>query len=138
MRYEKEKGCEVDTRMGIIGIGTDIVEIARIRKALNVSGDRLISRLCTWQEALYIKDKKDPAISLAACFAGKEAVLKALGTGLSDGICLHDIEILHDAKGAPHVRLHGCAAAIAGEGAELKISLSHSNMNAIAFTILFK
>lgn len=123
--------------MSIDGIGTDIVEIDRIRKALDTSGDKFIARVCTQQEAEYIKSKKDPAVSLAACFAGKEAVLKAFGTGMSQGIGLQDIEIMHDEKGKPWVSLHGSADEHYGQS-EINISLSHSESNAIAFVILSK
>ena len=114
-------------------IGIDIIEIARIQRAMNQWGEAFLRRVYTDLE-LRLCDRKSS--SLAARFAGKEAVMKALGTG-TKGISWREIEILADSSGKPSVHLHGNAQNQAdGLGlAKLAISLSHSKEHAIAFVI---
>ena len=113
-------------------IGTDIIEIARIKKAVKRWGEGFLHRVYTDSE-LSLCHMKAP--SLAARFAGKEAVIKALGTG--SGISWREIEILSDSTGKPLVRLHGKAQSLATDLglAHLAISLSHSREYAIALVI---
>lgn len=89
----------------IFGIGTDIIEIKRIKKAINRS-PRFIERLFTEQELEYYKKKEMKAQHIAGGFSAKEAVLKALGTGLR-GFRWKDIEILRGSAGKPIVRFGG-------------------------------
>jgi holo-[acyl-carrier protein] synthase len=121
----------------ILGIGTDFIEVQRIRDSLHKSGERLLDRILTPKEREYVSEKKDPAPFVAARFAAKEAILKALGTGLAQGIHWTDMEVLRDALGAPSVELSGRAAEIAEEkGIErIHISLSHTEMGALAFAV---
>ena len=114
-------------------IGTDIIEIARIEQAVNNRGERFLRRVFTDPELSYCQMK--PA-SLAACFAGKEAVYKALGA-TRQGIGWRDIEILSESRTKPVVRLHGAALNYAHKlGLDhLAISLAHSREYAIAFVI---
>ncbi len=114
-------------------IGTDIVEIARIEQAIHHWGDRFLRRVFTDTELEQCRMK---SASLAARFAGKEAVYKALGA-TSQGIGWQDIEILSSSRTVPVVHLHGAALARATElGIEhLAISLSHSREYAIALAI---
>lgn len=111
-------------------VGIDVIEIDRIRKALERWGSDFLDRVYTpGEKAIY----KDRIPELAVRFAGKEAVMKALGTG-NRGVAWREIEILSNRRGKPHVILHGRARARAqalGLG-ELAISLSHSNEFAIA------
>ena len=113
--------------------GIDIVETARIGKALDLWGERFIRRIYTAGEIEYCQGHV-PA--LAARFAAKEAVMKALGTG-NVGISWHDIEILPDQHGAPLIHLSGGAQLRARElGINgLTIALSHSRDYAIASAI---
>jgi holo-[acyl-carrier protein] synthase len=114
-------------------IGIDIIEIARIEKAVARWEASFLRRVYTESE-LSLYHKKTP--SLAARFAGKEAVIKALGTQ-TKGISLREIEILADADGKPLVNLSGKAQIQAdslGLGS-LAISLSHSRGHAVAFVI---
>jgi holo-[acyl-carrier protein] synthase len=111
-------------------IGTDIIEIARIKKAVNRRGEDFLHRVYTDSELRLCRKKPS---SLAARFAGKEAVIKALGIP-SKGISWQEIEILSDRSGKPLVRLYGRAqnqATSLGLN-ELAISLSHSREYAIA------
>ena len=113
--------------------GVDIIEIARIKRAIVRWGQGFLQRVYTESELRLYHHKPS---SLAARFAGKEAVIKAIGTQ-TKGIGWRDIEILSDSDGKPLVHLHGKAlnqAARLGL-ANLAISLSHSREYAIAFVI---
>ena len=114
-------------------IGTDIIEIARIEKAIAHWGERFLHRVYTEPE-LRLSRQKPPF--LAVRFAGKEAVMKALGTG-KKGVDWREIEILSEPSGKPLVHLYGKARAQAnGLGIdELAISLSHSREYAVAFVV---
>lgn len=89
----------------IFGIGTDIIEIKRIKKAIESHGGRFIEHLFTENEKKYCEKYKDSAPHFAGRFAAKEAVLKALGTGLKSPIGWHDIEIQNTPEGKPVVIL---------------------------------
>jgi len=122
-------------RKGIIQamqhIGVDIIEIARIKKAINRWGQDFLKRIYTEQELeLYFKNPS----SLAARFSGKEAVIKTLN---SSGIGLKEIEILSDASGKPRVKLYGNAQHRANNMGltSLDISLSHCREYAVACAI---
>lgn len=114
--------------------GTDIIEISRFKGACQ-RNPRITQRLFTQRELN--EDTAKSVASLAVRFAGKEAVLKALGTGLR-GLSWHDIEIISNEMGEPEVYLSPKARDIAlSRGAEIvKVSLSHSKDLAIAVAIL--
>ncbi|NQT72623.1 MAG: holo-ACP synthase [Chloroflexi bacterium] len=113
--------------------GIDIIEISRIGKAVDSWGERFLNRIYTPGEITYCRNRVP---ELAARFAGKEAVMKALGTG-HVGISPRDIEILSSEGGSPVVHLTGGARVRAEEiGLDnLVISLSHSRDYAIASVI---
>ena len=113
----------------ILGIGSDIIHIPRVARA--IVNERFLQRVYTASRG------KGRAASLAARFAGKEAVLKAFGTGLRDGQ-LTDVEILADVLGAPKVHLGGYFAARAAEMGVINawITLSHERDYAIAYCVL--
>ena len=114
-------------------VGVDIIEIERIRSALARWGERFLRRVYTSPEVAYSAGK---APELAVRFAAKEAVSKALGTGMH-GVAWREIEIIPDRRGKPHLRLHGRALARAEELglSEFSVSLSHSHELAIAFVV---
>ena len=114
-------------------IGIDIIEIARIEAAIASLGDAFLKRIYTESELELCRRKPS---SLAARFAGKEAVIKALGQQ-GEGISWKDIEILADASGKPVVHLHGKAQSQANNLKldEFAISLSHSREYAAALVI---
>lgn len=87
----------------ILGIGTDIIEVERIRQSIDNHGYRLISRIFTSKEQDYCLKYKDPIPHFAARFSAKEAIVKALGTGFTKHINWQDIEIINDAFGKPLV-----------------------------------
>jgi holo-[acyl-carrier protein] synthase len=108
-------------------VGIDLIEIERVERALE-RRPRLADRLFTAAELAYARDRARPGRHLAARFAAKEAVIKALGQGLPP----REIEI--EGGEPPRVRLHGRAAEVAGE-ASIAISLTHSRDNAAAVAI---
>ncbi len=113
--------------------GIDIIEISRISKAVDLWGERFLKRIYTYGEIEYCKGR---APELAARFAGKEAVMKALGTG-HIGVSAQEIEILTNETGAPSINLYGRTRVKADEIelSDLIISLSHSRNYAIASVI---
>ncbi len=120
----------------IVGIGTDIVEIVRVRKA--IKNEKFRERVYTEKERSYCEGRgAQAAASFAARFSGKEAVLKAFGTGLSGGSLL-DVEILPDEKGCPVVFLYGFYKELAEKRGICKvhISLSHAQEYATAQCVM--
>jgi len=93
----------------IVGLGMDIVAIARIRRAHEQFGDRFLARIFTGGEREYAGGKRDPVPALAARFAAKEAALKALGTGAARGVRFRDVEVVRAEGEAPRILFHGAA-----------------------------
>lgn len=120
----------------ILGVGTDIVEVNRVKKAIN--NPRFCERVYTEAERQYCESRGMQRVqSYAARFSGKEAILKAFGTGLREGT-MQDIEILPDALGCPQVNLTGHFAKLACEKKVEKvwISLSHTKEYATAQCVM--
>ena len=117
----------------MLSVGVDIIEIERIARALERWGERFLRHVYTPAEVAFCRGRVP---ELAARFAAKEAVSKALGTGLN-GIYWTEIEVLPDHLGKPLIRLHGRAAARAGALglSEFAVSLSHSNEYAVAMVV---
>jgi holo-[acyl-carrier protein] synthase len=117
----------------MISVGVDIIEIRRIQRAILRWNGRFLNRVYTPTELTLYRGRVP---ELAARFAGKEAISKALGTGLV-GMAWREMEVLADGRGKPLVRLHGRAADRAAELglAEFAISLSHSRDYAVAFVV---
>ena len=120
----------------IIGIGTDIVEIDRINKAIERTPN-FINKLFTKKEIEYFISRKMRPEFIAGKFAAKESVAKALGTGFRK-FGFRDIEIDKDELGKPLVLLSGGAKEIADKFGDYKLhlSISHGRENAIAYAIL--
>lgn len=123
--------------MRIFGIGIDVVEVNRIAVAIQRHGDVFLKKIFTPAEREYCESKKNSAMHYAARFAAKEAVSKALGTGIGGNAGLHDMEVVHDALGAPKMRLSGAAERFAAEQgiSEIQISLTHARDYAAANAI---
>ena len=121
----------------IIGIGTDIVEIDRIRSMLERHGAHFSHRCFTPAELEWADRQRDSAVRIAGRWAAKEAVVKALGTGFIEGMTFHDIEILPLHTGQPTVKLTGRAAEIASQLGILRvhITISHARNYATATAI---
>ncbi|EIF5084412.1 holo-ACP synthase [Clostridium perfringens] len=124
----------------IIGIGVDIIEIERVRQAIQ-NNKKFLSKLFTEREIDYFISRNMNSEVVAGNFAAKEAVSKALGTGIR-GFSFKDIEILRNELGKPEVILHNGANLIGnklvGNNNSLRIhlSISHNNSNAIAYSVL--
>ncbi len=120
--------------MNLISLGLDLVEVPRILALLEKSGDLFKGRVFTEDEISYCDSCAAPAIHYAARFAAKEAVAKALGTGLAEGVTWRDIEVRRDARGLPSILLHGGASQKAAELGirEMRVSLSHTAQMAVA------
>ena len=116
--------------MADIFIGTDLVEVARIRTTIQETGDRFLNRIYTITEQDYCKSKANPEIHYAGRFAAKEAIMKALkSSGVDDPISFESIEILSSKTGEPIVVID-----IKFSG-QCKVSISHTNSHAIASAI---
>ena len=122
----------------IIGIGVDIVDVARVETLLTRYQDRFVNRLFTDAEAGYARRSVRMAERLAGRFAMKEAVLKALGTGKSQGILWRDVETIRGAMGRPEVKLYGNALKYMKklDGETIFASITHDGGKAIAFVII--
>lgn len=121
----------------IHGIGTDIIEIKRIEKAIERHGQRFLDRLFTPNEQTYCRRYRDASRHFAGRFAAKEAVAKALGTGFREELGWSDFEIVNDAQGKPHVVLNPrLKESLAG--IEILVSISHSHDYATAFALCQK
>lgn len=122
----------------IFGIGTDIVRVARMRDDLARFGDRFAERILTAGELQEFQQNPSKANFLARRFAAKEAAVKAMGTGFSDGVRLHDIEVTHDAHGKPVLAFHGRAREYLQEknATIAHISLADELDNAVAFVTI--
>ena len=121
----------------IVAAGTDLVEIPRIQDLLRRRGPRFLERVYRPAERDYCMSRPRPAESLAARFAAKEAVMKCLGTGWSDGVGFCDVEVTRNAAGAVGVALHGKAAARSARLgiSRMHLSLSHTGDLALAFVV---
>ena len=123
----------------VITHGVDLVDVSRIRRSIEQHADRFVERCFTQAEADYCRSARPPrdVERFAARFAAKEAALKALGTGWTDGIAWTDVEVVLAPSGAPSIRLSGKALEVAGSlgVAELLVSLSHTPTHAMASVI---
>ena len=123
----------------VLGTGIDLVENDRVREMIDRWGSRFMDRVFCPAEQAYCLDKAFPHQHFAARFAVKEAVSKALGTGISPQVSWRCIEVIRDSgSGAPSVQLHGPAADFARRlgVAEILVSLSHTRNHAVASATL--
>lgn len=122
----------------ILGTGVDMVGVARIAESIERHGDRFLNRIYTESERAYCDSMREPAIHYAARWAAKEALLKAIGTGMRQGVKMKEAEVLKMDTGQPQMRLAGRAAEIAtGMGCQrIHVSLTHDAGMAVAFVIL--
>lgn len=117
----------------VLGLGVDIVEVERIERAVARWGDAFVRRVYTSREIDRVAGPGVLGQRLAARFAAKEAVMKALGVGWRD-LAWREIEITNDPLGRPIVHLHGAARRIADERgiSDVLVALSHTHDHAVA------
>jgi holo-[acyl-carrier protein] synthase len=118
----------------------DLVEISRVQSFMEgQSGDRFVSRVLTAEEQTLVSERKNRAAEfVAGRFAAKEAVVKALGTGIGATVGLHDIEVLPDPSGKPVVNLSPGALERLGYGSgvlKLHLSITHTREYAAAYAV---
>jgi holo-[acyl-carrier protein] synthase len=117
------------------GIGVDIIEIARVKESVETSGDSFLQRIFTPQEIAYCKSKQNIHQHLAARFAAKEAVSKALATGWASEFSWKDVEVMNDSSGKPHITLYGKLKDKLA-GAAVHVSISHSESHVVAMALI--
>jgi holo-[acyl-carrier protein] synthase len=121
----------------IIGLGLDATDISRIADTIERYGERFLNRIFTENEIAYCMRRRVPAIHFAGRFAAKEAAMKALGTGFSQGVVWRDVEVVRRG-GPPQLQLHGGAnrrfTAIGGRSSLLTIT--HSDDLAMAQVLI--
>jgi holo-[acyl-carrier protein] synthase len=122
----------------IVGIGTDLADVGRIRDSIARYRDRFLNRIYTPQERAYAESKANAMERFAARFAAKEAGMKAIGTGWNFGVKWQDFEVVNERSGRPNLILHGAAHEIARKlrGDRVSISLTHTAETAFAIVIL--
>jgi holo-[acyl-carrier protein] synthase len=138
LRVPTEKG--VNQALAIIGTGVDMIEVERIRRALErpLTGERLRARVFSVGEARYCESRGVARYqSYAARFAAKEAAMKALGTGWGRGAGWRDFEVVRERGQAPRLTLSGKAALLAQRRniRLMHLSLTHTTAHAIAYVI---
>ena len=122
----------------IFGTGIDIVDISRFERFVRENNELLFKRLFTEQEQAYCTTRRRSAQHYALRFAAKEAFVKALGTGIGDGIAWRDMEVVNAPSGKPELVLSGRAAELFREHGldRVFLSLSHDGNYAVASVIL--
>ncbi len=122
----------------IIGVGIDNVQSERMKEMLLKWADRVENRVFDEEELKYSKSKGETHLHLAARFAAKEALFKALGKGLSEGMTWTDVMVQNDEAGKPHIHLRRKAKEIADQMgvATIHVSLTHTDESAMAVVIL--
>lgn len=122
----------------ILGIGTDVIEVSRIRQALDKYGERFMRRLFTAAEIEYCTSRKNAALHYAGRFAAKEAAFKAMQRGWGGEISWKDVEITNLPSGAPQITFSGKALEIMTEKKMTRafVSISHVEEIATAIVIL--
>ncbi len=122
----------------ILGLGIDIIEVARVATSVERFGERFLKRILLPEEIAYCQSHKIPPPFIAARFAAKEAISKAFGTGIGAQLGWHDMEIKRRESGEPFVALHGNGQKLlqARGGRAVLISLSHTDNYAAAVAIL--
>ena len=122
----------------VIGLGIDIIEIARVKKSIDNYGDRFLEKVFTNEEINYCNSKFNKFQHFAARFAAKEAVYKALASGWQEGLRWKDIEIQNDNSGMPSIKPSGKLKTFLSENTQLRLSISHSDNYVTSVAIIFK
>ena len=129
---------EIPPGTNVVGVGIDQIEVSRIRDSFAKHGDHFLKKIFSEKEQSYCQDKADPAPCLAARFAAKEAVSKALGTGFGAEFGWLDAEIIHGDAGEPVIRLNQKAKRLLESkgGSRALVSLTHLESVASSIVVL--
>ena len=122
----------------VIGIGIDIIEIERIKNSIDNYGDSFLDKIYTKNELDYCLAKHNKYQHLAARFAAKEAIYKALATGWEKDATWKSIEITNEPNGLPVVTFFGKLKEFIADDKDIKISLSHSDNYVTCVAIIYK
>ncbi len=121
----------------VLGIGIDLCEVARMRRAVARFGDRFLERCFSDRERADCVARRDPAPGLAARWAAKEAAAKALGTGLGGPLGWREVEVVRTNSGQPELHLTGGGAAyVAGRWGEVRLHLSLTHERGMAAAVV--
>jgi len=120
----------------ILGVGTDVIEVVRIKQAVEKYGERFLRRLFTPAEIEYCSARKNSALHYAGRFASKEAAFKAMGRGWGGEISWKDVEITNLGSGAPQITFHGKALEVITEKKMTRAHVSISHIEDIATAIV--
>ena len=131
---------ELPEGTNVLGVGTDLIEVERVRSSLEQHGDRFLEKVFTPVEREYCQGMADPGPHLAARFAAKEAIAKAFRTGIGAEFGWRDAGIENGPAGDPVVLLSDKGSALLAErgGREILVSLSHVSAMAIAMAVITK
>ncbi len=120
----------------IKGIGVDIIEVDRIREAIEKYGERFLKRVFTQIEIRYCEEFKDTKfLHYSARFAAKEAFSKAIGTGFTQGFKLREVGIVNESNGMPKIVLEG-ELSEGWSNYKIFVSLSHTRVHAVALVVI--
>ena len=121
----------------IVGVGIDLIEVARVQSVAERFGDRFLHRILRPDELAYCRDFARPSPHVAARFAAKEAVSKAFGTGIGAALGWQDIEVARRDSGQPFLVLHGAGLELLASrgGGTIHLSLSHTEHYATAVAV---
>ena len=122
----------------VIGIGIDIIEIERIKKSIVTYGDSFLNKVFTTNEINYCLAKNNKYQHLAARFAAKEAIYKALSSGWKKDASWKNIEIINEPTGLPTAKFFGKLKEFMGEDKDIKISMSHSDNYVTCVALIYK
>lgn len=122
----------------VIGIGIDIIEIDRIKKSIDQFGENFLKKVYTQNEIDYCLAKHNKYQHLAARFAAKEAIYKALASGWQEHTGWQDIEIVNEANGLPVAKFTGKLNSFINPDKDVKISMSHSENYVTCVAIVYK
>ncbi len=131
-------GAEGTARMAILGMGTDIVDVARIERLLADKREEFLDRVFTPTEVAYCGGKAREGVHFAARFAAKEAFMKAVGTGWAKGVSFNQIGVKNNDEGRPELSVTGEAKKLLDglSPSFLWVSLSHTREHATATVII--
>lgn len=122
----------------VIGIGIDIIEIERIKRSVDTYGDSFLNKIFTQNELNYCLSKHNKYQHLAARFAAKEAIYKAMASSWEKDITWKSIEITNESNGLPVVKLFGKLNEFISNDKDIKVSLSHSDNYVACVAIIYK